>query len=113
VKKAVSVVLSISLLMCLLLIMAPATKASNWDDEVIIGLDSNPSTGYSWEAKFNDRKVQLVDHWYQDPEPSSIPMDGVPGIEYFRFKLLRGWTSIIMEYRSGNEVIIRRVFYIR
>ena len=111
-KKLLLMILSLVLLLSL---CSTVVLASNWSDEFIIGLDSNPSTGYSWEAKFNDKKVQLIDHWYKAPEPTLIPRQGAPGIEYFRFKHLRGWAKITMEYKRSweDEVVARRVFYIR
>ena len=32
---------------------------------ILIALDSNPSTGYSWEAEYDETKLELVDETYE------------------------------------------------
>ncbi len=64
---------------------------------------SNPTTGYSWEASFNETMLQLVDKTY---EQGSAPkgMVGVGGTEFFRFKALKtGETKITVNYQRPGE----------
>jgi len=67
-------------------------------------LDSNISTGYSWNenANIGDRSVlQQIDHKYQPP---ATPMPGAGGKEVWTFKALKaGKSTISMEYRRPFE----------
>ena len=69
----------------------------------MLALGSNPTTGFRWEASFDDTTLKLVDKTY---EPRSAPagMVGVGGTEYFRFRALRtGETVITMIYQRSWE----------
>jgi inhibitor of cysteine peptidase len=72
-----------------------------------ISLDSNPSTGYSWEANFEENELMLENRIYQ-AESSLI---GGGGKEKFIFRsLTKGETIISMKYRrpwEEREVDIR------
>jgi len=66
-----------------------------------ISLDSNPTTGYSWQAAFDDSFLKLVDHSF-DPDPSGAI--GAGGKERFTFLPIRaGETTIRMSYRRPWE----------
>jgi inhibitor of cysteine peptidase len=65
-----------------------------------ISLDSNPSTGYSWEADFKEDDFVLENRIYQ-AESSLI---GGGGKETFTFRsLTKGETIISMKYRRPWE----------
>ncbi len=50
-----------------------------------ISLDSNPSTGYSWQAKYDQEYFELVDQRFE----TSSDLIGAGGKEIFIFKALR------------------------
>jgi len=71
-------------------------------EEFVIGLESNPTTGYQWEAYVDSSKLQLVDREF------SIHGAGVGsgGIERFRLKALTaGETALELMYRRPWETI--------
>jgi predicted secreted protein len=69
--------------------------------DVVITLDSNPSTGYSWVAVFDEDALVLVDQNY---EPGNSTLIGAPGTQTFRFKALKsGQTQITMSYQRSWE----------
>ncbi|NYT16274.1 MAG: protease inhibitor I42 family protein [Methanomassiliicoccales archaeon] len=72
-----------------------------------ISLDSNPSTGYSWAANFEENEVMLEKRTYRT-ESSLI---GGGGKETFTFRsLTKGETTITMKYKrpwEENEIDIR------
>lgn len=69
-----------------------------------VTLESNITTGYSWneEANIGDKAVlQQTDHKYQPP---ATPMPGAGGKEVWTFKALKaGGSTISMEYRRPFE----------
>ena len=65
-----------------------------------ISLDSNPSTGYCWEAYFNEDDLVLENRTYW----AESPLIGASGKEMFTFRsLTRGETTISMRYRRPWE----------
>ena len=65
-----------------------------------ITLDSNPTTGYSWQAEYDETYLELVDRTF---EPSSDAI-GAGGSETLVFKALRnGDTTVTLEYKRPWE----------
>ncbi|UCC18174.1 MAG: protease inhibitor I42 family protein [Promethearchaeota archaeon] len=76
-----------------------------------ISLDSNPTTGYQWELKFDPNYLQLEDRTYI---PSNSKLGG-RGREYFSFKSLKnGKPKITMQYKRSWESteIKKEVFFV-
>jgi inhibitor of cysteine peptidase len=73
--------------------------------EFIIALGSNPSTGYSWQASYDEAKLELIggESTYE-AEETDEPVVGAGGIEYFQFKALEaGDTEITLTYAQPWE----------
>jgi inhibitor of cysteine peptidase len=69
-------------------------------EEFEITLDANPTTGYSWEASFDDTFLQLIEQRYE----RTSDLIGGGGHAVFAFKFLRtGKGTITMEYRRPWE----------
>jgi predicted secreted protein/putative hemolysin len=68
-------------------------------DVLEVTLDSNPSTGYSWQVKANDRNVLLPLGEPQFTLGNPTPMPGAGGTETFQFKALaKGQTTLTLVY---------------
>ncbi|KYK38888.1 MAG: protease inhibitor I42 family protein [Theionarchaea archaeon] len=68
--------------------------------EFTISLDASPTTGYTWEARFDETMLQLKEKMFE-PHSSAI---GGGGIETFTFIPAReGETDIIMHYKRPWE----------
>ncbi len=70
-------------------------------DSLIVTLESNPSTGFSWALADNsdERVLQQVDHEFVPPETTGTPVPGQGGEEVWTFRALKEGTSTIsMEY---------------
>lgn len=66
-----------------------------------ITLESNPTTGYRWEAKFDRAFIELKNRDLAVSNPRSI---GAGGVETFNFIPLKaGETKIIMSYQRPWE----------
>jgi len=111
------VVMAAVSLMCLLLVVTGCSKEAeeqvvtkemkqSFDLEtgqhVDVTLESNPSTGYSWQvAQSPDSKmVELVSNHFV--EPSDGDMVGAPGEEVWQFKAVgAGTTTMVLEYAQA------------
>ena len=74
------------------------------DGSVVVTLESNSSTGFSWElTKISDETVlKQVDQKYEGPGAGAPP--GAGGQEVWTFKVLKkGTSSISMEYSRPWE----------
>jgi inhibitor of cysteine peptidase len=79
------------------------------DQEFIIALGSNPSTGYSWQASYDETMLELIPG--EDGGQSTYKADeteegvvGAGGVECFQFKTLKaGETEITLTYRQPWE----------
>ena len=83
------------------------TIDSGMDKEfiVLIALESNPTTGYSWEAEFNAAMLELVEESFEPGEYAKENIVGAGGTELFRFKgLSKGKTEITFNYKRSWEV---------
>lgn len=79
------------------------------NQEFIIALDSNPTTGYSWQANYDETMLELVggESTYKESKEAEEGMVGAGGTELFRFKALeRGETKITMVYKRTWEAEI-------
>ena len=74
------------------------------DKEFVIGLGSNPTTGYRWQASYDDTAVALVESEYQQGKTAKEGVVGAGGVEYFKFKALKkGQTEITLDYLRSWE----------
>lgn len=65
-----------------------------------VSLESNPTTGYSWQPGFDPELLELVSSEFT---PESTLM-GAPGTEKFEFRALKeGQVEITMEYKRPWE----------
>lgn len=73
--------------------------------EFIIALGSNPTTGYSWQASYDETMLELVggEPTYEADETEEGVV-GAGGVEYFRFLALEaGETEITLTYAQPWE----------
>jgi len=73
--------------------------------EFIIALGSNPTTGYSWQASYDEAMLELVggESTYEADETDEEVV-GAGGVEYFRFLALEaGETEITLTYEQPWE----------
>jgi inhibitor of cysteine peptidase len=70
------------------------------NEEITIVIESNPSTGYSWQPQFNEERLELIG---SDFVSESRTM-GSGGVEVFRFLTKRaGKEEIKMSYKRQWE----------
>ncbi len=73
------------------------------DQEFIIALGSNPTTGYSWQESYDETMLELV-KWDYEEEAEEEDVVGAGGVEYFRFLTLQaGETEITLTYERPWE----------
>jgi inhibitor of cysteine peptidase len=75
------------------------------NQEFVIALGSNPSTGYSWQASYDETMLELVGgQSIYKPGEEAEGMVGAGGVEYFRFKALEtGRTEVTLVYKRPFE----------
>jgi inhibitor of cysteine peptidase len=74
------------------------------NQEFVIALGSNPSTGYSWQASYDETMLELVGGQSTYKEEAKKGMVGAGGVEYFRFKALKtGRTEVTLVYKRPWE----------
>ncbi|NQT30892.1 MAG: protease inhibitor I42 family protein [Deltaproteobacteria bacterium] len=81
------------------------------NQEFIIALGSNQSTGYSWQESHDQTMLELVKWNYEEQAQEGVV--GAGGIEYFRFKALKtGQTEITLVYQRlwEEEILEQKVF---
>jgi len=82
---------------------------------ILIALESNPTTGYSWEANYDETMLELVEETYELGEYAQQGLVGAGGTELFRFRALEsGEIEITMVYKRSweEEVLDQKVFTI-
>jgi len=82
---------------------------------ILIALESNPTTGYSWEANYDETMLELVEETYELGEYAQQGAFGAGGTELFRFRALEsGEVEITMVYKRAweEEVLDQKVFTI-
>ncbi|MEN6553376.1 MAG: protease inhibitor I42 family protein [Methanobacterium sp.] len=68
-------------------------------------LESNPTTGYSWTAKFDPNYIKLVNSKYV-PYKTSNNVVGSGGVQIFTFKAIKkGFSRITFEYQRSWETV--------
>ncbi len=85
------------------------------NQEFVIALGSNPTTGYSWQERHDESVLKLEENTYEVGEKAKEGLVGVGGVEYFRFKALQtGETEITMVYKRPWEemVLDQKVFIV-
>ena len=83
------------------------------NQEFMIALDSNPTTGYVWHESYDDSLLQLVGKSYEMGKAAKQGAVGAGGVEYFRFKALKtGKTEITLVYKRPweEERLYEKVF---
>lgn len=107
-------------------LVAGCTTVMTYDDEgheidigvgqeFIIALGSNPTTGYSWQASYDESMLELVggEPTYEADETDEGVV-GSGGVEYFRFKALEaGEAEVTLTYAQpweGGGVADTKVF---
>ena len=74
------------------------------NQEFVIALGSNPTTGYSWQESYDETILELVEKTYKPGKEAKQGLVGAGGIEYFRFKTLKtGETEINLVYKRPWE----------
>ncbi len=83
------------------------------EDEFIIALDANPTTGYDWEVVSYDLyKLHLVEEKYT-PNEKAEGLVGAGGTKYFRFSASKtGETDVTFVYKRPweTEILEQKVF---
>jgi predicted secreted protein len=77
------------------------------NQQFVIALGSNPgSTGYSWQASYDETLLELVggDSEYKPGKEAEQGLVGAGGVEYFRFKALKtARTEVTLVYKRPWE----------
>jgi inhibitor of cysteine peptidase len=72
-------------------------------EQFVITLDSNPTTGYNWEANFDQGFLKLVKSEYK-PKDKPEAMVGAGGKQQFIFEALKkGDTQVKLTYKRPWE----------
>ncbi len=53
------------------------------NQEFVIALGSNPTTGYGWQESFNETTLELVEKTYKLGEEAEEGAVGAGGVDYF------------------------------
>ncbi len=74
------------------------------NQEFVIALGSNPTTGYGWQESYDESMLELVEKTYKLGKEAEQGVVGAGGVEYFRFKPLKaGETEITLVYKRPWE----------
>ena len=74
------------------------------NQEFTIALNSNPTTGYSWQESYDESVLELVEKSYRPGAKAEPEVVGAGGTEYFQFKALQpGETELVMTYKRVWE----------
>jgi len=83
------------------------------NQEFVIALGANPTTGYDWEVSLDEAMLELVEKTYKLAEEAEHEVVGAGGVDYFRFKALKaGETEITLVYKRTweEEGIEQKIF---
>ncbi len=122
-KKSLLIIMGVLLTACMVAGCGTEVKAYSDPEEtidigankefvILIALESNPTTGYSWEASYDETMLELVEESYELGEYAKQGLVGAGGIELFRFKALKkGEVEITMVYKRSweTEVLDQKV----
>lgn len=81
------------------------------NQQFVIALGSNPTTGYSWQESHDQTMLELVEIDYKEQAEEGVV--GAGGVEYFRFKAVKaGQTEVTLVYQRPweEEVLEQKVF---
>ncbi len=74
------------------------------NQEFVIAIESNPTTGYDWEVSYEDNMLSLVEQEYSEGKAFFACLQGTGGTQYFTFKALKkGNTEITLTYKRSWE----------
>jgi inhibitor of cysteine peptidase len=74
------------------------------NQEFIIALGSNITTGYSWQPDYDTNALNLVEQTYQEQDNTGKQIVGASGTEYFIFEaLVKGETEVTFTYQRPWE----------
>lgn len=74
------------------------------NQEFIIALQANPTTGYDWQPDFDAGILNQVKKDYQQADNSGKPLVGSGGTDFFTYKALKaGTTKITLTYKRSWE----------
>ena len=76
------------------------------DSVIVISLDSNLTTGYSWVITSIDANIirQIGEATFQHASPGSNKLLGAGGVETFRFQVIHsGRSTLRLEYQRAWE----------
>ncbi len=74
------------------------------NQEFVIAIGANPTTGYDWEVSLDETMLELVEKTYKLAEEAEHEIVGAGGVDYFRFRALKaGETEINMVYKRSWE----------
>jgi len=83
---------------------ADKTINANVNQQFVIALNSNPTTGYNWEESYDEAMLKLVESKYEPGKQAEEGMVGAGGTQYFRFQSLKtGKTEITLAYKRSWE----------
>ena len=83
------------------------------NQEFVIAIGANPTTGYDWEVSLDEAILELVEKTYKLAEEAEHEIVGAGGVDYFRFRALKaGEAEITMVYKRSweEEGIDQKVF---
>ncbi len=85
-------------------------KSAVLNEDFLITLPANPSTGYSWEARFDEDYLMLRSKDFVQDKSSKPDVVGAGGTEIFTFAPIKsGNTAITMLYkRSWEEEVLEK-----
>ena len=74
------------------------------NQEFVIALDANPTTGYDWQESHDEAMLELTEKTYELGKTAKQGMVGAGGVDYFTFKALKaGETKITIVYKRVWE----------
>jgi inhibitor of cysteine peptidase len=72
------------------------------NQQFVIALGSNLTTGYGWQASYDGTMIELVEKIYKEEAKQGLV--GAGGVESFRFKAVKtGRTGITLTYEQPWE----------
>ena len=83
------------------------------NQEFIICLGSNPTTGYGWQESYDEAILKLMEKTYELSEEAKEGVVGAGGVDFFRFRALKtGQTKISVIYKRlwEEEIADQKVF---
>ena len=95
---------------------AEQTISTTVGQEFVIALDSNPTTGYTWEESYDEAMLKLVESKYEPGKQAEEGLVGAGGTQYFQFTALQtGKTEITLAYKRSweTEIADQKVFSVK